>query len=68
MCFAGDIIFERSTSHAGREAGASAQRGLTYEEAVEEAGKPTLRCRDRKGHDPVVRGENEGDWDFLSRW
>ncbi|KAG7230874.1 hypothetical protein INR49_024901 [Caranx melampygus] len=34
----GDVIFDRSTSHVRREAGVSAQRGLTYEEAVEEAG------------------------------
>ncbi|XP_071348657.1 synaptic vesicle glycoprotein 2C [Trachinotus anak] len=34
----GEVIFDRSTSHIKREAGASASRRLTYEEAVEEAG------------------------------
>lgn len=66
VCFAGDVIFDRSTSHARCEAGVSAQRGLTYEEAVEEAGKATLRFREIEGHDPIVSRGNRGDWDILS--
>lgn len=34
----GEIIFDRRSSNASREAGVEAQRRLTYEEAVEEAG------------------------------
>ncbi|XP_035498734.2 synaptic vesicle glycoprotein 2B isoform X1 [Scophthalmus maximus] len=34
----GEIIFDRSTSDMARDAGGSAQRRLTYEEAMEEAG------------------------------
>ncbi|XP_070687175.1 synaptic vesicle glycoprotein 2C [Pempheris klunzingeri] len=34
----GEIIFDRSAPNIGRDAGRSAQKRLTYEEAVEEAG------------------------------
>ncbi|XP_037622159.1 synaptic vesicle glycoprotein 2B [Sebastes umbrosus] len=34
----GEVIFERSSSNISRDAGGSAHRRLTYEEAVEEAG------------------------------
>ncbi|KAM7415024.1 hypothetical protein PAMA_019716 [Pampus argenteus] len=34
----GEVIFDRSASNVTRDAGASAQRKLTFEEAVEEAG------------------------------
>ncbi|XP_026221195.1 synaptic vesicle glycoprotein 2B [Anabas testudineus] len=34
----GEILFERSTTNIQSEAGGGQQRGLTYEEAVEEAG------------------------------
>lgn len=41
-CFVGEIIFDRSTSNITHNVGGSAQRRLTYEEAVEEAGNVTL--------------------------
>lgn len=37
--FLGEIIFDRRASNMKRDAGVRSQKRLTYEEAVEEAGK-----------------------------
>ena len=50
-CFLGETIFDRSASNITRDVGGSAQKRLTYEEAVDIAGNikrdgvvVTLRC------------------------